>query len=381
MGIVAFIVVILIARLKPSERMWRRIPIGPYTFALILASLGFIFFRSIRHTLYPDDLEWNVQPTNNLVAPYMRTPAKLGALPAQRKNLILLHLECIELRSLGLFNPDHRELMPFLSSLAANRTIFTNVPMQTNMEYTVASVFSLNSGVPLAGGRATSDAGSTFMCSMVHTIEDFLDQAGYYQIASCTGYCAVWLFYKQHHIIIRHAEKTDEPHVKYLISDLLPSLVHKKPFTLIVHLESSHPFFTVDEECEREVPGLSDVPSRAMRSVQCVDFFTKKLYNRIIELGLDKDSVVLFYGDHQLWMDPDWYGTGTRPLLLMLPFMDKGAINKSITWYDIAPSIMKLLGFDDYEPRFPFGQDFLGSNVGEIPSDGDRGFIENTCLA
>jgi phosphoglycerol transferase MdoB-like AlkP superfamily enzyme len=293
----------------------------------------------------------------------------------------MLHLECLEQRSLGLFNPEHPDLMPFLSSLAANTTVFEDMQMQPNMKYTVSSVFSLNSGVSLAGGRGTTDPGSTFVCSLVHTIQDYLDQAGYYQIASCTGFCSLWLFYKQHHMVIRHAEHTDQPHVKYLMDDLLPSLVQKKPFSLLVHLESTHPFFTIEDECEREIPGINNLPHRSMRAVQCVDYYVKKLYNKMLELGLDKDTVLVIYGDHQLWMEPDWYGKGTRPLLMVLPFEKKGIIKKTTTWYDFAPSMLKLLGFEDYEPAFPFGADLLGPDVGVLPTESDRIFIENTCLA
>jgi hypothetical protein len=378
-GAAGIVVLFIIVRLKTPAKCWVTVRMSRYVILTFTSVVGFTFARSIRHTLWPDELRWNVRPTNPYIREYMLKKAKLNTLPPKRKNLIMLHLECLERMSIGLFNEKHRDLMPTLSSLAANGTAFSDVRMQDNQDYTVGSVFSLNSGVPLAGGWNTDNKGSTFICRLVHSIQDYLHIANYNQVASCTGFCSLWLYYKEHHMTIKHGPMTDQPHVHYLVDKLLPSLAQKKPFGLIVHIESTHPFFTIEKECEREIPNLSDYP-RSMRAVQCVDLYVKKIYDRIIELGLDKDTVLVIYGDHQLWMEPEWYGAQPRKLLMVMPFEKHGIINKTVSWFDFPPTVMKLLGFDDYEPKFPFGRDMFSPEMGIAPTEEDRIFIQNTCL-
>lgn len=344
----------------------------------------FDFVHELKYRIDPYDLSSFTSPDNPLIDPYFNSRNVEIKKPHKMKNLIIFHIECLEQRSLGIFNSLHPNLMPFLSSLALQGTLFNNVTMHIDQSFTLSSVFVQHSGLPMLG-FSYQERGSLLLSKRVHTIPDILHQLGYNQMASCTGFCSAYQFYGVHHIrtidAVTHGKKHDSGHANWMINKLLPELAEdqkKQPFTLIVHNEDTHPEYHVDNECFRE---LSDEMKKwpiSLQAIQCYDKYLKRIFDKIIELDLHKTSEIYIYGDHLLWGNHDYYPE-PRKLVLMFPFREKRMINKSITLYDIAPTLIHLMGIEEYWPKFPFGIDALEINnkMTTLPTINDRTYINN----
>jgi phosphoglycerol transferase MdoB-like AlkP superfamily enzyme len=92
-------------------------------------------------------------------------------------------------------------------------------------------------------------------------------------------------------------------------------------------------------------------------------------------MGLTDDTEVVIYGDH-LAMAAISDLTAERNLTMFLPMRPqdeawkRGHGKSSMTYYDLAPTIMNLLNID-YYPPFPFGADLYGPDVGRYPLEDD----------
>jgi hypothetical protein len=209
-------------------------------------------------------------------------------------------MECIEQQSLGLFNQAHPELMPYLSRLANSTTVLNQYIMNRNDWYTMASVFIQQSGLPMLG-LSTHNRGSVFFSSLAHLVSDYLSAAGYNCFASCTHYCSQGVLYRRHKMTAidttRHHARTDWPHWKFIQNELLPELVHQEPFYLVMHSEDTHPMFYLDQDCLKKLPNITNWPT-AMAAIQCSDLLIQGFMERVRELGLEKNTEVVLYGDH-----------------------------------------------------------------------------------
>jgi hypothetical protein len=319
-------------------------------------------------------------PTNPRVLPYFYAQdISVGSIPRVRKNLIVFHLECAEKGSLGIYNAKYPYLMPYLTSLVQNGTFFDNMKMHSDQQFTLASLFCQHAGCPLLG-LSFRFRGSMLMSNRIHTYSDFLHQAGYYQINSCTMYCNAYKFFGRHHMRsldwFGHGQDHDEGHFKYLADVLFPHLAadkSKHPFHILIQNEDTHPMYYIDPQCAKTLP--KNLPT-ALASLQCLDRYLEKVIVKIRELGLDNTSEVFIYGDHLLFGRASFY-PDPRRLVALFPFHERKKISKDVSWYDVAPTLMDLLGFQNYEPRFPFGENMLGPKVGNWPSDLDRSYMNN----
>lgn len=114
----------------------------------------------------------------------------------------------------------------------------------------------------------------------------------------------------------------------------------------------------------------------SLLSLQCLDILLKKFFEKVEELNLLNSTEIFIYGDHLLWGDP-WYYEKPRKMLMMMPFRKREVINKPISLFDVAPSILRMLGIDNYSPEFPFGFDFFSQNTTVFPTSNDRNYINN----
>lgn len=65
-----------------------------------------------------------------------------------------------------------------------------------------------------------------------------------------------------------------------------------------------------------------------------------------------------------------------RSLVASFPYRKQEVINKNVTLYDFAPSIMNMLSVD-YSPEFPFGSDLFSDKIGHPPNLNDFEIIYN----
>lgn len=143
---------------------------------------------------------------------------------------------------------------------------------------------------------------------------------------------------------------------------------------------------------EEKTPYL-DIKSypKVFRSFTCFDRMFHKFYKKLKKFGLNENNTVFaVYGDHLTMQDMVkvgiYYGPH-RTLSLFFPFLSLDRNNetrnyynkikqKTITYYDIAPTILDMLDVE-YSPPFPFGKSVFSSKMGNPPTFDDFKIIYN----
>ena len=65
---------------------------------------------------------------------------------------------------------------------------------------------------------------------------------------------------------------------------------------------------------------------------------------------------------------------------MFFPYLEKRIINKSVTLYDIAPTLLDMMGIE-YFPPFPYGANIFDDHiVGSFPTKDEFNFIYNKIL-
>lgn len=374
------IICLIPARVWPFR--FYKIKKSHFLFQFFFMIYTYHFYVILMNGIYPYRTDFYTKPDNYRVFNYFQYKDVTVQPPKSKlKNFIMIHIECTELRSLGMYNTEYPSSMPFLQSLVDKGTLFTNVNQQSDHGFTLGSVFVQQSGLPILDSTYKS-IGNLFLSRKVHTITDFLHKLGYKCLASCTKLCTPYRFYNLHHVHSidhkTHKGMSDLTHFNYVINKLLPKLSKEKsPFSLFILNEDTHPPFDVQDECLDALPDkVKKNWPKPLISLQCLDRYLKRLFDKIHELRLDENSVIYIYGDHLLWGGPKYYHM-PRKMLVLLPFRTNIKINKSITLYDVAPSVLSLLGINDYRPKFPFGFDFFSPNTTALPTHNDRQYIYN----
>jgi phosphoglycerol transferase MdoB-like AlkP superfamily enzyme len=197
----------------------------------------------------------------------------------------------------------------------------------------------------------------------MHCVPDFLRSLGYNLLAYATGslrFMGMKSFLQQHGFKMYNSADhhclADDQLFDLLEMSVLPRLADRKewPFVLLVLNEDTHIPYLIGKQ-------RNDSLQRSM--------------GRIEQLGLANHSEILIYGDDPTMGKVDGKVMRDRNLTLFFPTrpqdmeLEESLKKKTImTYYDIAPTVMNLLGVE-YSPPFPFGADFFGTAVGSYPSD------------
>jgi phosphoglycerol transferase MdoB-like AlkP superfamily enzyme len=221
----------------------------------------------------------------------------------------------------------------------------------------------------------------------VHCIPDFLGAIGYKMFAYCSGACDIMKM--KHYMIERrfqsqdsaeHHKQNDDQLFTLLQNDVLPSLASKKsqPFALLIVNADTHPDFTIGAMCN-DYLSIEHYP-KVYRSFTCFDQHLERFMAKLSELGLDKNTEVVVYGDHLTMFAREYRLGADRNLTIFLPLRPqdekwrKAQEEKTMSYYDFAPTVMELLEID-YSPPFPFGKDLLGTEPGGLPTVDDMKVI------
>jgi hypothetical protein len=374
---VLIVMVGFLAALRAPQRFRVVLIIPSFVLHLFCLLLSYTFYRTIRHSMNPYELQYNRRPTSPTLKDFFTVKDIHVTAPPHKKSLVLIHLECLELRSLGAFNPVRPEFMPFLSSLAVNSTVLENAPMESDQSFTIAAILAIHAGLPIIG-PSYRNMGRVILSSKTIALTDFLEQLGYKQFASCPSYCSPYKFYRLHGVttldVFTHHMKTDWPHLQWVADHLVPDLLSKDdPFFLAIHTEGTHPMYHLDEECVAADAMLKSMPV-GIAVIHCADMMLKRFFEKLDALNISERAEVIVYGDHLLWGQHDYYPR-PRKLLGILPYHRRGMITKNVSWYGCGPTIMELLNVTEYSPRFPFGADIFGPIQGPRPSMDDRAYI------
>jgi phosphoglycerol transferase MdoB-like AlkP superfamily enzyme len=167
-----------------------------------------------------------------------------------------------------------------------------------------------------------------------------------------------------------HHKSNDDELFELLLNDVLPSVAAlRHPFALLILNADTHPDFTVGSACDDYLL-LAEYPI-VYRSFTCFDQHLARFIARMTELGIDKNTEVVVYGDHLTMGDIGFILGADRNLSMFLPLRPqdekwrRAQEEKVMSYYDFAPTVLELLGID-YAPPFPFGADILGPEQGKV---------------
>jgi phosphoglycerol transferase MdoB-like AlkP superfamily enzyme len=364
--------------------------------AFISFTLGFLIVRMIAGTFDPfkqtqrlDALRERIErsaarpPTVNstdLLIDFLRSPAVTAHVPSppSKPNLLILELESLENELLGPFNADYPSMLPFLSKYVQQGTHFKNVISQPYTTWSVASLFAVQCNLPLLLHHVqANDQGKFHLTPNLRCLGDFLAAAGY-RLLSYQSNVFVGEFKK--HMALHHYDSRDYKNHKCrrdwdlfakLEASVRPELVASAT-PCVLHVANADcpaiPRYYVDRRCTNRMPGAPAI----VRSFDCADQVVERFVRAFEASPLARTTDVLLYGDHVL-MEGNYKQITLhepRSLVLAWPYHEQRTIEREVTVYDIAPTVLRLLGVE-YEPPMPFGADLFGNKSGKVPSPED----------
>ena len=306
----------------------------------------------------------------------------------ERKNLIILEIESLEQQILGSFNKMFPNSMPFLSNLSKYGTFVERVETQPYTTWSVASLFAAQCNMPLLmSGKLMFNAASFHLLKQHRCIGDYLSSQGYKLFSFlCNVFIANFKKHlKMHHWVVEdlkeHKFNLDYDLFQYIGDTIIPNLTKKEnqPFVLHIANADTHPFpnYIVDERCVKHVPKKFN---KMLKSFNCFDYIIGQFLKKVEASGILNNTEVIIYGDHVL-MSKEWKSANIvdpRYIVFMLPYhneMKRNVITKKSSLYDMAPTIMNLLGISEYSPHFPFGESIFSSKIGIMPDNRHFRFI------
>lgn len=315
-----------------------------------------------------------------------------------KRNLIIIEMESIELQSLGLFNPKYPTMAPFLNNFSQQGTFFENFVKQPFTLWTSGSIFCSQCGLPhvisdqiwetmqktsiskwpnlpcfakhflnVGYNLYISSAGSIVMMG----ISDFFKQLGYkledgyvhhkYHDYGFFMYIIEKIFHK------KIEEKSDYSKlIKYQINE---------PFVYIINNQDTHPFFYIDKRCP-----VNPKLERIENAINCYDHLLKLFFDAFEKSEFFNRTDVLLYGDHPSIGNVKMFYKEPRKMLMFFPYLEKRVIHKQVTLYDIAPTILDMMGLE-YFPPFPYGSNlFEEETPGTFPVNDEFNYIYNSVL-
>lgn len=361
----------------PVPKKYYSIPINRIVGFLLIAVSLFVYIKMNWSIFQPIDNTPFSKPDNPLLASYFGTKFHVTP-PKNPKNLFLIHIECMEKQVIGIFNKYYPKVMPWLSNFLLNGTILTNLTMVGTEDFTVASIFTQHTNMPFIS--AHYKRGNIYTTPDIFAVGDYLHAAGYKVDSYCTALCSLFKFFRSHHYTYHdyrnNFKNWDDYHsIQELVNKTLPNLAKEtKPWMFFFMNEGTHPQFTIEKEC---LPMLNEEQKsypRALQAFSCFDYYIKMLFDKFFELGLDKTTEVIIYGDHQLY--GYWsFLPEPRQLLVAFPLQKQQNISKPTRMYDMAPTMLHLAGITDYQPKFPFGRNVFSDEVTVMPTVNDKHFL------
>jgi Sulfatase len=316
-----------------------------------------------------------VQQTEGFVDPV------LGAMPAKKKNLVLLYLESTERTYF-----DEKEfpgLIEDLRPIEAQAQSFTHLGQSIGAGFTIGGMVAGQCGVPLLlSGTENSMHVSNFLTGAT-CLGDLLKQGGYrteYFGGASKEFAGKGSFYESHgfdrvtgleDLTPSLADPTylgpwglQDDTLFAMAKDKLDTLAKgPDPFALVMlTLDTHHPngHGSTNRGCKDVVYGDGSNPM--LQSVKCEDKLAAAFIKSIQDSPIGKDTVIVVLSDHLAMVN----GAATElaqiernNLFMILQPGAKPAINaRSGSTLDVGPTVMAALGFE--VPQIGFGVNLFG---------------------
>lgn len=384
LAIVLLVLVIIIVYLPcPKEFLIIYYDIQSFLVPVVFASI-FVFMRVFYKHFYPfesyiSNFHVNSKKQNAIQQLYL-SPIRIQHLNnTPMKNLLIIQIESFETQS--MINPTYGEITPFLINLSKHGTFYPEIESMPYTTWTSAALMTTQCGLPqlmddIIWKTRAQEAMTKW--DRLHCIPDFLHEVGYSQYAFCINDCSIMgikPFLKRHHYIasdcVELGEMKDTDLFTHIINNVFPKLKKlSNPFTLMVMNQDTHIPQYVDNRC---MPTISSSYPTSIKSFNCIDQNLQRFLTSFKEAGLDKNTEIIIYGDHLTPGDNSIY-KNQRKLFILIPSQKQYVISKHVTMYDVAPTIMSLLGFE-YSPSFPYGESIYSKKEGDFPNYDDLNMI------
>jgi phosphoglycerol transferase MdoB-like AlkP superfamily enzyme len=316
-----------------------------------------------------------------------KATAKLINGSEPRRNYILLDSESFESGFIGKLNPYWPKSMPYISSLLDNCSWFSNVQSQPYTTWSAAGCHVQECGFPLVlpnviwkyRGQENYGSYSSLPC-----LATFLGQVGYKLYAVATATLNVmgmesFLQSKGYHTIAgpEIKKETDRDVMNWMIEDLIPNtLMKEQPFVLMFISDGTHPWphFTIEESPYIQMLKDEKYPI-AMRAFTSYDENLCRFIGALENLGLKNNTELAIASDHLIMHSDRGLKDVDRNLTIIFPWRKqdsawKRAQGKTLSLYDLTPTVLRLLGVE-YSPPFPWGADVFAKESGKVPTTAD----------
>lgn len=343
------------------------------------------FSYKLHISLYP--FSNSLTPLSNQktkISKYFESREALIKVPPKRlmKNLIFYQIESFEQQSMGKYNKYYPNVMPFVSNYSARGTFISNMISQPYTTWTSGSIFATHCGMPHVVTDITWNVlGRTAQTSdwpNITCFPDILNMTGYKSIAVASddlGIMKTREFFQKHHMTVYdnkiHHMKNDWNTTNYIITELFPMLEKSQPFYLFATDADTHPPTRVDKRCQKRLSGPNTI-----RSFDCFDQIFERFVKAYENSSFFRNTLFVVLGDHLMYGNSNGVYEPPRKLSMFMPYEMKKDINKETTLYDVAPTIMDMLGIE-YWPKFPFGTNLYSINIGQYPQQEDFSIIYN----
>ncbi|OHT07484.1 hypothetical protein TRFO_24207 [Tritrichomonas foetus] len=362
-----------------------------YLFSLIETTFGFLFIRMETFSLYPF-LNTFVMPSQReaeILAGFL-SPARVMNIKApKKKNLIIFQAESIEKQSISKYNSYNKAFAPYLTYLSENSLFCSNVDSMPYTTWSAAGTFVTQCGYPqiVSDLRFDQRQFDSIADWKVNCVSDFLHLAGYNLFSFHSDSAEIQKaiqFDRMHHFkaedVHTHHRKNDIDFFEYFENEKLEKIVNSsQPFFLQILNQDTHPYFYADPRCN--YTGLSSNATRYMKSVHCFSQVLEKFMKKLEKLNINGENTeMMIFGDHLVMMGFKDSIVDTpenpRKLMILFPFREKQEITKKVTYFDVAPTLLDMLGIE-YSPPFPFGTNILSDEIGRTITEREILFLYN----
>lgn len=377
-----FVILISIFLIESKFRFYMPVVLNLNIVLLIIilfTVICFDFLKNLYHSFYPfSKLLSPVSDERTRIRTYFRSKSELIKAPLKKakKNIIFFQIESFEKQTMGKFNKYYSKLMPFVSNYSERGTFISNMITQPYTTWTTGSIFATHCGMPHVvtdmTWRVLQRTSQTSDWPNVTCFPDYLRIAGYNIFAIEPGDMSMMRmkdFFKKHQFEIYdnsvHHKGHDWDTISYIGSDMFPILEKSQPFYLFATNKDTHPFFHVDRRCKNRI-----YASKMLRSFDCFDQIFERFVKTYENSSFFKNTLFIVIGDHLMIGDFSGVYDPPRKLAMFMPYEEKRTIEKQTTLYDVAPTILDLLGIK-YWPAFPFGTNLYNNKIGKFPSTED----------
>lgn len=298
-------------------------------------------------------------------------------MPGQKKNLVHIYLESVE-RSYGQVEAT-KESFEYFRELEQRGLSFSNIGQVYGSHFTAAGMVASQCGVPLLPNgvfdlknkihkKASLNYGDNEFMGGVTCLGDILKDNGYFlsymngsnlnifskgKLFLSHGYDRVFglnTLENSNNESRQNKWGLDDSYIFEKAENEIENLAEKDmPFALTMLTIATHgPDAYLDETCDRYIVEESYIPA----AIECTAKHIKSLLDKIKQLGIEKDTIVVIQSDH-LAMKNTLYdqlkaqgSDGRRNYFVVLGVDGDGEINKISTQFDIYPTILEIMGFE-----------------------------------